>query len=276
MKLETQALEEKPNPTKQKIKNYSEDQVQSAVNAITSGQLSFRGAGKKYHVPVSTLFRKIRKGLCTRKSIKPAEDEKTDPVPLSESLEVPQHSLDIIDDTLHVCDLCGFETLFKVILAHHMTSHLDRQDITKLSCSLCKKVFLNRHIKLMHEKNHCQTTKGCFSCEKCGMNFTTKLRMINHHKSDHGNLACKHCDKVFFRKIDLYMHSKTHEKGCREVPCKVCGKKFIQGLAYRTHLATHRKTNDAEPGTNNKTKINCKYCSKPFMRDCIKRHVSSL
>ena len=275
--VETQLAEEILEPTKRKNKNYTEDQLQSAINAVTSGQLTRYKAEQIFGIPRTTFSRKLKKGFFTRKLIKGAKGGKTDPdaVPLSVPSHAPQHSLDVIDETLHVCDLCGFETLIKNNLTHHMTSHLDGQDITKVTCSLCHKVFLTKQIKKMHEKNHCQTSKGSFSCEKCGMNFTTKRNMINHHNADHGNFACKSCDKVFLRKIDLYVHSKTHgREGGRKLPCKVCRKKFVAGIAYNTHIAGHRLACDVESGRHATTI--CKYCSKVVSKQSIRRHVSSL
>ena len=278
LQLETPAVQEIPKSTKRKYCNYSEDQIQSAISAVSSGQMTFREAGQKFKIPRQTLARKIQQGFYTRKMIKSVEDGQSDSVTLFQSLEVPQKSLDACGETLHVCDLCGFETLIKMNLTHHMTSHSDGQDITKVTCSLCQKVFLTRHIKMMHERNHCKTSKGEFSCEKCGMNFTTKLHMINHHNADHGNFPCKNCDKVFLRQIDLYVHSKSHGSGGQKVSCKVCRGIYVKGIAYKIHLATHRQTSDDELGTIKKagTKKICKYCSKVMLNRHINRHVSSL
>ena len=275
--VETQPAEENSESTKVRNKNYkkySEEQIQSAFNAVTSGQLTIYKAGKTFGIPQSTLSEKFKKGFFTKKLIKGAKGGKTEVVPLSAPSHALQHSLDVIDETLHVCDLCGFETLIKNNLTHHMTSHLEGHDITKVTCSLCQKVFLNKQIKMMHEKNHCQTSKGNFSCEKCGMNFTTKLLMIHHHNADHGNFACKRCDKVFLRKIDLFVHAKTHGKEGKELPCKVCRKKFVAGIAYETHLAGHVLTYDVKSGRYATTI--CKYCSKVVSKQSIRRHVSSL
>ena len=271
--VETQPAEENSEPTKRRNKSYTEDQLQSAINAVNSGQLTMYNAERKFGIPETTLSRKIRQGFFKRKLIKGAKGGKTDAMTLSAPSHALQHSLDVIDESLHVCDLCGFDTLIKNNLTHHMTSHLDGQDITKVTCSLCQKVFLTKQTKRMHEMNHCQASKGSFSCEKCGMNFTTKRLMIHHHNADHGNFACESCDKVFLRKTDFYVHSKTHGRG-KEVPCKVCEKKFVAGIAYNAHLATHHVINYVESGKYATT--TCKYCSKVVSKQSIRRHVSSL
>ena len=237
LKVETQPVKEEQKSAKPKKKRLSEDQIQSAINAINSGQMSFEAAVRKFKISRTMLSKRIRQEFYARKQIKSDEDVETDPVPLSESLQAPQHSPDIISETLHVCDLCGFETLFKSNLIRHMTSHLEGQDITKVTCSLCKKVFLTRQIKMMHEKNHCQTSKGDFSCEKCGMNFTTKLHMINHFNADHGTFVCTNCNKVFLLKIDLFVHSTTQCDSGLKVPCKYCSKQIMQ-RNIRKHVSS--------------------------------------
>ena len=254
LRVETPAVQEKPKSTKRKINLISEDQIQSAISAVSSGQMSFHGAARKFGISRQRLARIFQQGFYKRRIIKSDEASKT----IFESSQAPPQSLDAFDETLHVCDLCGFETLIKINLTHHMTSHSDGQDITKVTCSLCQKVFLTRHIKMMHERNHCKTSKGEFSCEKCGMNFTTKLHMINHHNADHGNFSCKNCDKVFFLKIDLNVHSKTHGKVKRK---------------------KHRQTSDVEPETVKKAETikTCKYCSVQIRSNQdLRKHVSRL
>ena len=218
-----------------------EDKIPVAINAVTSGQQTLQGALTKLQISRRTLTRNIQQGSHTRKlmgkTIKSNKaGKKTDLVLLSESLQAPQplpqpssqHSLDAIDEIFHVCDLCGFETLIKNNLAYHMMNHLDRQDFSKVTCSLCQKVFLTEHVKMMHEENFCMTSKGDFSCEKCGMSFTTKLHMINHHKSDHG-------------KIDLYVDARAHDGGSQQTSDKVNGKKSVKGIALKKYLTTHRE-----------------------------------
>ena len=250
-----------------------EDKIPGAINVVTSGQQILQGALTKLQISRRTLTRKIKQGSHTRKLMRKTiisdkAGKKTDLVPLSASLQAPQprtqsspqNSLEAIDEIFHVCDLCGFETLTKNNLAYHMMNHLDRQDFSRVTCSMCQKVFLTKNIRMIHEKHHCKTSKGDFSCETCGMNFTSKLHMINHHKSDH-------------RKIDLYVHAKTHDGGGQKTSDKVNGEKSVKVIAHKKHLTTYHKRRKVDPEARKKK--TCKYCSIQIAKHELNRHVSS-
>ena len=140
------------------------------------------------------------------------------------------------------CEVCGHKYVTKCTSCAY-------------KCHICGKVCwksyrLKQHIETIHEKIK------KYKCEKCGLLFVAKSRLIRHrdvHK-EAPDLICNVCGKAFRHRTTFYRHRKIHS-GVKEHKCPICGREFQQKEAMKTHLRIH---------STGPKRFKCLLCAKDF------------
>ena len=108
-----------------------------------------------------------------------------------------------------------------------------------------------------------------YKCEVCGLAFTQKRNLKNHHKM-HTNApsTCNYCKKQFLLETSLIQHLKRHE-GIDTLPCKTCGISYNGGAAMASHVKRAHKNLVMAIETTVKEKLHkCDECEKMFLKKC--------
>lgn len=173
------------------------------------------------------------------------------------------------DGTLiNKCSCCKlyFATILEVE-AHQLKEHED-----KLVCSVCHKAFkepdnLQAHFRYAHNKGVPSPKKYMYMCPSCGKNFSSKVALSDHERSNCGRsplYKCESCEKAFHSAGSLKTHQTVHTG---ELPhlCNYCGKGFRTVGQVKVH---ERRHNGDKP-------FKCEYCPKAFgYRESLLTHRS--
>ncbi|XP_063700861.1 zinc finger protein 816-like [Culicoides brevitarsis] len=133
-------------------------------------------------------------------------------------------------------------------------------------CPQCGKSMKVSSLKIHIELVHSKFAAGCFICDICGNNYSTKISITNHIKYAHMErkpIKCRHCDQMFPNVGSRRYHEiKTHTE-FKHV-CSICGLRCFNPTNLRDHFATH--TGEAN--------FQCAICEKKFKRRYIlKNHM---
>ncbi|KAJ6642937.1 Zinc finger protein, partial [Pseudolycoriella hygida] len=151
-------------------------------------------------------------------------------------------------------------------------SHQSELHKDKLFCKQCNKMFkepdnLVAHNRYSHSDVPHSPKKYTFVCPNCGRNFSSKVALSDHERSNCGNspiYECKICRKSYHSAGSLKTHSTVHSG---ELPhlCNYCGKAFRTQGQVKIH---ERKHNGLKP-------FKCEFCDKSFAyRESLLTHVS--
>lgn len=94
-----------------------------------------------------------------------------------------------------------------------------------------------------------------YSCEKCMLSFSNKMKYQKHLKTHDitKQLKCEKCPQVFSKQLHLKVHLRSHiKKEDREFICSLCGEQFIFEYLLKQHSYKHT---DKKP-------FPCKKCGK--------------
>ncbi|XP_063698002.1 zinc finger protein 91-like, partial [Culicoides brevitarsis] len=148
----------------------------------------------------------------------------------------------------------------------------DKSGLIELSRSCRSNLFLERHIKEIHEKI------VVAKCEKCKKPFSNSDLYKNHLKQHEKKpFSCNQdlCFKMFQTKIDLVNHVKTIHKvydilleEAEKFSCDYCKKSFHQRNILKNHLEIHRSELIKDHPDSKK----CKYCSRYFFKEDLRKH----
>jgi len=150
----------------------------------------------------------------------------------------------------HKCQCPVCKEVFKnkaVLLIHQKeTGHIVLWD-----CDICDKKFKTKHIAQMH-KLRIHSTAMPFKCGKCEKRFKDQGSCRRHEANDsvhikleniklNPNLICNICGKEFerSRRWCLDQHLLTHLAN-KKFPCEICGKFYRQKGYLQTHMKTCR------------------------------------
>nr|CAI5857397.1 unnamed protein product [Callosobruchus analis] len=169
-----------------------------------------------------------------------------------------EHKRKVHDRIKLICSDCGKTFLERSALQQHKAVHGDQQ----YPCSLCEKVFKNkhhmkRHFMRNHEKN------DNYVCYKCGKAVST-TQSLKAHLSMHDGVKpykCNICDERFRTCATLKTHLRIHTDE-KPFACKFCEKRFRQQPPLTIHIRTH----------TGERPYNCEICCKNFI---IKRYVAN-
>ena len=140
------------------------------------------------------------------------------------------------------CNLCDFKTT----QASNLTSHMKQRHSNEkgFKCDQCGRAFkvkmpLERHIRLVHEKDKCKEHK----CDNCDFSTLHESSMKRHKISFHDNtvgmkseLNCPICNIVLKSKAGLKMHMKRIHEG-KSLNCSSCD----YSTNIKTDLFKHMK-----------------------------------
>ena len=148
---------------------------------------------------------------------------------------------------------------------HIKVDHFDHKPV---SCEDCGKEFateirLKVHMRDMHREQN-------YLCDKCDMKFTTKSRLTRHLKDKHNypskeKFQCDKCEKSFGFASALKKHIEGVHRDDKQCICDICGKVFKNDVKMKSHRWRHTESNI---GT-----FPCPVCKKVFtMRESMQSH----
>jgi len=137
--------------------------------------------------------------------------------------------------------------------------------------------FLDIHLKSCRKKKSSRTPldvgnkQGKFPCSTCSKSFSSKDKMLRHHRVAHlgEKYLCSDpsCSKVFGYKGDMQRHYKTVHLGQKPFKCNTCGQVFTQNVTLKKHV------DEVHLG---KRPFICGDCGATFARDFIlKSHIAA-
>ena len=106
------------------------------------------------------------------------------------------------------CKLCG-SIMKKRSLKNHMSrKHLKEEEGKEHKCTICPKVFKNKHQLSLHKNYHKKERK--FECDQCSKLFLMKHHLQNHllTHTDNWSFICSICGERFRMKHHLEAHTK--------------------------------------------------------------------
>ena len=166
---------------------------------------------------------------------------------------------------MFICDLCGnYKTHLKELLYQHMqVKHVQPTDISKVTCTVCLKVFKGPRAKNNHMRRVHLGLKGIFACDMCEKTYENKSSLAAHKDNVHvhGNFGCNDCEMVFHRRQDLYNHKGSVHKNKRK--CEVCGKSYKIGSTFNNHMKNSHGRETIQYKCNECPKV---YNFKPSLR----------
>uniref|UniRef100_A0A1B6DUM5 C2H2-type domain-containing protein n=1 Tax=Clastoptera arizonana TaxID=38151 RepID=A0A1B6DUM5_9HEMI len=127
------------------------------------------------------------------------------------------------------CNKCNKKFSMMKKLKKHMVTHSNRSK--HISCQHCDKVFFYKNSMVVHMESHFKK----FTCDKCNLEFSSKLTLNNHMVRHLNNIfKCTICDCKFYsekqlKSHHLFKHSSIYYK------CLYCQTK----LQYRQSLKRH-------------------------------------
>ncbi|ODM97708.1 putative zinc finger protein, partial [Orchesella cincta] len=136
-------------------------------------------------------------------------------------------------ETPFVCEICSRQFPRRGALQYHMRQdHFNELGVEPIKCKDCSllfgtEVFLNKHIKAVHEKKKEQF------CEYCGKEFLLTIDLKRHillHtvprelQYKKGPFTCEFCEAQFNVRQGLYYHLKKLHSDKFVLRCERCGK----------------------------------------------------
>lgn len=136
------------------------------------------------------------------------------------------------------CDLCKYKASEKGNMLRHMNSQHMNMQVSE--CKICKKVFadkfkLNYHLKMVHLDHQ---KYGCSICEK---RYNVYKLLDSHIKREHPMklmktmCSCDICGVEYLSKLRLEVHIKMDHIGPFKCFDKKCRKSFLVGTIRRKH-----------------------------------------
>ncbi|XP_037043068.1 oocyte zinc finger protein XlCOF6-like isoform X3 [Bradysia coprophila] len=146
------------------------------------------------------------------------------------------HKLKHLDP--YVCDTCGKGYTSTKSLNNHKISHEIKSHLcVECGASFIRKYDLTVHQRVVHRK------EKRFSCDECGMLFSSKTSLTNHKVRHTGAkpFSCGDCGKTFGYKAALENHRLTHMEisDDKKFSCDDCGMKFSFKHVLQKHKARH-------------------------------------
>ncbi|RZC43055.1 endonuclease III-like protein 1, partial [Asbolus verrucosus] len=145
------------------------------------------------------------------------------------------------------CEICGKCFLSKHILTRHRYNHMRKK------CPICGKEITQSNLRAHVEAHTCSPQ----ICELCGATLKTKDNLRQHIFYSHNDSRhkCEYCDKVFKRRTHRDAHQKKEHLGEATHVCDTCGKKFFSIRNLNTHIKmTHLKLRPYA----------CEFCNSKF------------
>jgi KRAB domain-containing zinc finger protein len=190
---------------------------------------------------------------------------------------VKQIHRDVVSDKEVQCYFCSEmvseDTIVKHIRNEHkrinVVNHQMYGERRQHSCHVCK---ASLKVELGKCAHHCRnllpTGKDVKSCEKCDIEFKSKVLFLDHLSSDHGKsrpFKCCQCVWTGVSGMHQYYHFKrrhTNAKPGLEYKCEFCQKEFSSRGPWRKHLIHKHDQPKYQPKTPGH--FPCKLCSRVF------------
>lgn len=152
-------------------------------------------------------------------------------------------------ELIHKCSCCSkyFDT------EDNMKLHIQEAHGACLRCKICDTSYKNskslyihtrvKHLNIKWDKKKSSVKKFLYICEKCGQEFSSRLAMEKHERTDCGSrtqnrVKCEICDKSYKHSHSLYIHMRAiHLKNYNKYTytCAKCGRKFVARNALENH-----------------------------------------
>lgn len=144
--------------------------------------------------------------------------------------------LELHDDTISLCDICGMSVKGKVAMKYHMDTVHSISGV--FTCNICNKQFNAKQLLYRHNKNahYKKSPRSPVYCEICGKVYKDSSILKKHkliHSSDRP-FKCDVCGASFKQNVTLSLHSRVHSsvgKYC----CKGCGTTFKWKQTFDKH-----------------------------------------
>lgn len=152
----------------------------------------------------------------------------------------------------HQCKMCKKNLASAAGLKKHIEMHMN----VRHQCTVCPASFaairsLTEHTRRTHLAEN-QTSRGCFSCERCDVQFSNHSNLLRHifnaHENVSGCFQCDYCQKKYlirryfvqhmqahFPKTNFQKYEKIHRNRRTNVQCSLCPNAYT----YRSSLARH-------------------------------------
>ena len=107
----------------------------------------------------------------------------------------------------HLCEICGYSTIYPNALRYHMKRHNGIKDFV---CEYCDKAFYTSAMLTSHRRTH--TGEKPFACPQCPKLFATSssLRLHLRFHNDVRPHACDLCEKAFHTAQNMRVHRERH------------------------------------------------------------------
>jgi hypothetical protein len=123
-----------------------------------------------------------------------------------------RHKLSKHNDSVHTCEICGFQTDYiHYLKTHHKKVHVRHRPV---KCDQCdyrgeNQYRIAKHIKAVHDKIKSHT------CELCPFTTATSSSMVRHMNTVHKRgpvYQCPHCESSMNMPYNFRMHMKAVHK----------------------------------------------------------------
>ena len=134
-----------------------------------------------------------------------------------------------------ICEECLPE---RVAFDIHMK--VKHTPLSLIECTRCEKIFESQEELEVHNKTHVT-----IKCDKCSLNFNTKLDFEWHQDTEHitqlekhNTFSCEECDEVFITAAYLESHQNSHKEMKR---CDQCPFECSEAKDMITHTLSEHK-----------------------------------
>ncbi|XP_072168541.1 uncharacterized protein [Diadema setosum] len=148
----------------------------------------------------------------------------------------------------------------------HNSRRVETKSNEKLSCSICKKMFVKHRLlqRHMHKCHGLEPPKSKrLECDQCHRSFRWTSLLQQHMIRAHNEKSyqCKACHKFFMEQYSFTKHQELCSKG--DVGCDQCCNVFPSNQALQRHQMT----------AHGLRSFTCNVCSQTFVRKAaLKRH----
>ena len=177
------------------------------------------------------------------------------------------------------CDICDFETKWKINYDKHIKCHGNEEELKCPDCTFSThwRESLNKHIKTVHILQNTKIRR----CKPCKLEFKSYFDYNQHIKANHQG-KCKNCDYQTMNSVLMRRHQERCNKNVKLFHCEHCEFKasstFVLGFHrnkihgrenkcsycdFETDNHSHFKIH-TERCKNSKESFFCQYCSKRF------------